>query len=142
MGMALSLSIIYTLPVTQGMALLIGIFVSAVGSGRHHRQPDQYPRTAAAAATCMDGYALVKQGRGREACGYSVFASVIGTLAATLFVFIIQPFVTTIALKFGDWETFLFCLFGLMICGSLSGDRPVKGLDCRFCWVFHLYVRR
>ena len=33
MGMALSLSIIYTLPVTQGMALLIGIFVSAVGSG-------------------------------------------------------------------------------------------------------------
>ena len=33
MGMALSLSIIYTLPVTQGMALRIGIFVSAVGSG-------------------------------------------------------------------------------------------------------------
>lgn len=84
----------------------------------------------------MDGYALVKQGRGREACGYSVFASVIGTLAATLFVFIIQPFVTTIALKFGDWETFLFCLFGLMICGSLSGDRPVKGWIAAFVGFF------
>ena len=136
MGMALSLSIIYTLPVTQGMALLIGIFVSAVGSGGITASLINIPGTAAAAATCMDGYALVKQGRGREACGYSVFASVIGTLAATLFVFIIQPFVTTIALKFGDWETFLFCLFGLMICGSLSGDRPVKGWIAAFVGFF------
>ena len=78
----------------------------------------------------------VKQGRGREACGYSVVASVIGTLAATLFVFIIQPFVTTIALKFGDWDTFVFCLFGLMLCGSLSGDRPVKGWIAAFVGFF------
>ena len=136
MGMALSLSVIYTLPVNQGMALLIGIFVSAVGSGGVTASLINIPGTAAAAATCMDGYALCKQGRGREACGYSVGASVIGTILATIFIFIVQPFVTTIALKFGDWETFLFCLFGLMICGSLSGDRPVKGWIAAFLGFF------
>ena len=127
MGMALALGIVYKLPTSSGLALLIGMFVSAVGSGGITASLINIPGTSAAAATCLDGYALAKQGRGREACGYSVFASVIGTITATIFIFIIQPFVTTIALKFGDWETFLFCLFGLLICGSLSGDQPIKG---------------
>lgn len=127
MGMALTLGIVYKLPTAEGLALLIGMFVASVASGGITASLINIPGTAAAAATCMDGYALTKQGRGREACGYSVFSAVIGTITATLFIFIIQPFVTTIALKFGDWETFLFCLFGLVICGSLSGDQPVKG---------------
>lgn len=31
------------------------------------------------------------------------------------------------ALKFGDWETFLFCVFGLLICGSISGGSRRRG---------------
>ena len=38
MGMALSLGIIYKLPVTQGMALLIGIFRSGCRLRRHYRE--------------------------------------------------------------------------------------------------------
>lgn len=127
MGMALSLGVIYKLPSTQGFALLIGIFVSAVGSGGITASLLNIPGTAAAAATCLDGYALSRQGRSREAVGYSVAASVIGTMLATALIFLIQPFITAIALKFGDWETFLFCLFGLLVCGSLSGDTPLRG---------------
>lgn len=136
MGMALSLSIIYTLPVNQGLALLAGVFVAGVGSGGVTASLINIPGTAAAAATCLDGYALQKQGRGREACGYSVFASVIGTIVASVFIFIVQPFVTTVALKFGDWETFLFCMFGLVICGSLSGDNVFKGWFAAFFGFF------
>lgn len=127
MGMALALGIVYKLPTHVGLALLCGMFVASVGSGGITASLINIPGTSAAAATCMDGYALAKQGKGREACGYSIFASVIGTILAVIFIFLIQPFVTSIALKFGDWETFLFCLFGLLICGSLSGDQPIKG---------------
>ncbi len=127
MGMALSLGIIFKLPPTEGLALLASIFVSAVGSGGVTAILANIPGTPASAATAIDGFALTKLGRGREAIGYSVVSSVIGTILGTLFIFIIQPFVTSIALKFGDWEVFLFCMFGLMICGSLSGDVPVKG---------------
>ncbi len=140
MGMALSLGIIFKMPADQGLALLTGIFVSAVGSGGVTASLANIPGTSAAAATCMDGYALTKQGRGREAVGYSIISSVIGTILATIFIFLIQPFVTSIALKFGDWEVFLFCLFGLMICGSLSGSVPVKGWIAAFIGVLFAMV--
>ena len=130
MGMALCLGIIFRLDYAQGMALLVGIFVASCGSGGITASLINIPGTPAAAATCLDGYALTKQGRGREAVGYSIFASVVGTLAGTVLIFLIQPFVTNIALKFGDWETFLFCVFGLLICGSISRQQPPPGLDC------------
>ena len=127
MGMALCLGIVFKLPPAQGLALLVGIFVAAVGSGGITASLLNIPGTAAAAATCIDGYALSRQGKSREAAGYSVAASVIGTVAATVLIFLIQPFITAIALKFGDWETFLFCLFGLLVCGSLSGASRARG---------------
>ncbi len=127
MGMALSLGIIFKMKYTQGMALLVGIFVAACGSGGITASLINIPGTPAAAATCIDGYAMSRQGRGREAVGYSVVSSVAGTMAGTVLIFLIQPFVTTIALKFGDWETFLFCIFGLLICGSISGDSRRRG---------------
>lgn len=127
MGMALCLGVVFKLPPAQGLALLVGIFVAAVGSGGITASLLNIPGTAAAAATCIDGYALSRQGKSREAAGYSVAASVIGTVAATVLIFLIQPFITAIALKFGDWETFLFCLFGLLVCGSLSGASRARG---------------
>lgn len=136
MGMALSLGIIFKLEAGQGMALLIGIFVAAIGSGGITASLLNIPGTAAAAATCMDGYALTRQGRSREAVGYSVVSSVIGTIAATVLIFLIQPFITAIALKFGDWETFLFCLFGVMLCGSLVGGDPIRGWVSAFVGIF------
>ncbi len=133
MGMAMCLGIVFNLEYTQGMALLVGIFVAACGSGGITASLINIPGTPAAAATCMDGNALTKQGRGREAVGYSVFASVIGTMSGTILIFLIQPFVTTIALKFGDWETFLFCLFGLLICGSIAGGSRIRGWIAALC---------
>lgn len=127
MGMALCLGVVFKLEYTQGMALLVGIFVAACGSGGITASLINIPGTPAAAATCIDGHALTKQGRGREAVGYSVVSSVIGTMAGAVLIFLIQPFVTTIALKFGDWETFLFCIFGLLICGSISGGSRKRG---------------
>ncbi len=127
MGMALSLGIIFSLPPTEGMALLVGILVASLCSGGITASLANIPGTSAAAATCLDGYPMTLQGRGRDAAGLSYMSSIIGGIIATITIFIIQPFISTIALKFGDWEVFLFCLFGLMICGSLSGDIPVKG---------------
>lgn len=127
MAMALSLGVVGAMDQTSALAYLLGIMVTAVGSGGITASLANIPGTAAAAATSLDGYAMSKAGKGREAVGISVLASVIGSITGIIAIFIIQPFVTSIALKFGDWEVFLFCIFGLLICGSLSGDEPVKG---------------
>ena len=85
------------------------------------------PGTAAAAATVVDGYPLARKGRGAEAVGYTLYSSIFACVASMIIVFFIQPFVATVALKFGNWEVFLFCLFGLIIVGSLVGKDVVRG---------------
>lgn len=128
MGMSLSLSVVYILPPELGFALLCSILVAGIGSGGVTATMANIPGTASAAATCLDGYQLALQGKGREAIAVSIVASAIGTLLSSIVIFIIQPLVFTVALKLGDWEVFLFCVFGVMICGSLAGESPIKGL--------------
>ncbi len=140
MGMALSLGIVFRIPPEEGLALLIGILMASLCSGGITACLANIPGTAAAAATCLDGYPLTQQGKGRDAAGLTYMSSIIGGILATVFIFIIQPFITGIALKFGDWEVFLFCLFGLMICGSLSGDVPIKGWIAAAVGVFFALV--
>ncbi len=136
MGMALCLGIIFRLPQAQGLALLIGILVASMASGGITASLANIPGTPAAAATVMDGFPMAKQGKGREACGYAYVSSCIGTITAMILVFFIQPFVSAVALKFGNWETFLFCLFGVILCGSLVGGNPVRGWISAFVGMF------
>ena len=136
MGMALCLGIIFRLPQAQGLALLIGILVSSMASGGITASLANIPGTPAAAATVMDGFPMAKKGKGREACGYAYVSSCIGTITAMILVFFIQPFISAVALKFGNWETFLFCLFGVILCGSLVGGNPVRGWVSAFTGMF------
>ncbi len=127
MGMALVLGIVYRMDSINALALLIGILVAAISSGGITASLANIPGTAAAAATCMDGFPLSQKGHGAEAVGYSLYSSILACIVSMLFVFCIQPMVTVVALKMGNWEVFLFCLFGLLICGSLVGTDPVRG---------------
>ena len=127
MGMALVLGIIYKMDTNPALALLIGILVAAISCGGITACLANIPGTAAAAATVVDGYPLAQKGRGAEACGFTLYSSIFGCVVSMVIVFFIQPFVGAIALKFGQWEVFLFCLFGLIICGSLIGKDVVRG---------------
>ena len=127
MGMALVLGIIYKMETNHALALLLGILVAAISTGGITACLANIPGTAAAAATVVDGYPLARKGRGAEAVGYTLYSSIFACVASMIIVFFIQPFVATVALKFGNWEVFLFCLFGLIIVGSLVGKDVVRG---------------
>lgn len=127
MGMALVLGIIYKLPTDRALALLLGILVAAISTGGITACLANIPGTAAAAATTVDGYPLAKKGKGAEAVGYTLYSSIFACIVSMIIVFFIQPFVANVAIKFGQWEVFLFCLFGLIICGSLIGKDMVRG---------------
>ena len=135
-GMALVLGVIFRLPQFQGLALLIGILVSSMSSGGITASLANIPGTSAAAATVMDGYPMTLKGKGREACGYAYVSSCIGSILAMVLVFFIQPFIAAVALRFGNWETFLFCLFGVLLCGSLVGGDPIRGWISAFVGIF------
>jgi putative tricarboxylic transport membrane protein len=135
MGMALVLGIVYKMTPNNALALLMGILVAAISSGGITACLANIPGTAAAAATCVDGYPLSQKGHGAEAVGYSLYSSLFACFVSMIIVFFIQPFIATIALKFGNWEVFLFCLFGLIICGSLIGTDPIRGWISAFLGV-------
>ncbi|MBP1778739.1 MAG: transporter [candidate division NC10 bacterium] len=127
MACAMLLGFVFVLPYQLAFALFMGVYVSSMGAGGITAIMVNIPGTPAAAATCIDGYELAKQGKAREACGLSIMASFVGSVLATLLMLIFLPTFSSIALKFGDWEIFLFCLFGILVCGSLVGTTPLKG---------------
>jgi len=136
MGMALVLGLIYRMPQIQGLGLLIGILVGSMSSGGITASLANIPGTSAAAATVMDGYPMTLKGKGREATGYAYVSSVLGSILAMILVFFIQPFIAAVALKFGNWEVFLFCIFGVLLCGSLVGGDPIRGWISAFVGIF------
>jgi len=136
MGMALVLGLIFRMPQIQGLALLIGILVASMSSGGITAALANIPGTSAAAATVMDGYPMTLKGNGREAVGFAYVSSCIGSILAMILVFFIQPFIAAIALKFGNWEVFLFCIFGVLLCGSLVGGDPIRGWISAFVGIF------
>jgi putative tricarboxylic transport membrane protein len=127
MGMALMLGFAFRIPMEWGLALLIAIYTGGIFAGGITATMINIPGTPAAAATCLDGFPLAKMGRAREAIGAVTIASGIGELLGELFTLISLPFVFLIALKFGDWEVFLACMAGVLVCGSLAGKEVVKG---------------
>ena len=128
MGMVLMLGVVSKIPAELGIALMTSILTSSLCSGGVTASLINIPGTPAAAATCLDGYPLFKMGKGREAVGAAVTSSALGTTTGLLVILIIQPLIFSIALLLGDWEIFLFCVFGVLICGALSGDSLWRGL--------------
>ena len=127
--MALALMTTLTLKLQAGEALLILIctYVGAIYGGSRSAILLNIPGTPASAASCLDGYALAKQGLAGRAMGIATSGSVLGTLIGMFFLMFFTPYLGGMALKFGAYEFFWLALFGVIIAGTLTGDDPLKG---------------
>jgi len=127
--MALALMTTLTLKLEAGEALLILIctYVGAIYGGSRSAILLNIPGTPASAASCLDGYALAKQGLAGRAMGIATSGSVLGTLIGMFFLMFFTPYLGGLALKFGAYEFFWLALFGVIIAGTLTGDDPLKG---------------
>jgi len=128
MALALLINLSYGMSLARAVAFLLAVYVGATSGGLCSAIMVNIPGTPAAAATALDGFQLAKQGKGGLALGTGFIASFIGTTFSILIMLTLTPVLYKIAMKFGNWETFLLALFGIMICGSLSTDKdPIKG---------------
>src|SRR5690606_14559185 len=60
----------------------------------------------------------------------------LGTLFGTMCVLLLTPTLGDLALTFGSYEFFWVAVFGIVICGSLSGGDPLKGYIAGFIGLF------
>jgi putative tricarboxylic transport membrane protein len=127
MALALMTTLTLKLQPNQALLILICTYVGAIYGGSRSAILLNIPGTPASAASCLDGYALARQGMAGRAMGIATSGSVIGTLIGMFFLAFFTPLLGNLALKFGAYEFFWLALFGVIIAGTLTGDDPLKG---------------
>ena len=78
MGVAILLPFTFGMDAVTGLIMLVGIYIGAIYGGSISAILLNTPGTPASAATCLDGYPLVKKGQAAKALSASTIASVIG----------------------------------------------------------------
>lgn len=128
MGIALLTGITYSFEKTTAMIMMMGLYIGAIYAGSLSAILINIPGTGSAAATCLDGYQMARQGKATDAIITARIASFIGSFAGLAGFLIFTPLIIKIALSFTSAEYFWLGVFGILICGSLAApDLPIKG---------------
>ena len=136
MGVALMTTLTLKMPSSQALLVLVCTYVGAIYGGSRSAILLNIPGTPASAASCLDGYALARQGRAGYAMGIATSGSVMGTLIGMFFLALFTPLLGNVALKFGAYEFFWLAAFGVVISGNLTGSDPLKGWIAGFLGLF------
>lgn len=120
MGVAILLPFTFGMEATQGLVLLLGIYIGAIYGGSIAAILLKTPGTPAAAATVYDGYSLVQKGEATKALSMSAIASFVGGLISTIMLMTVSPYLAKFALRFSAPEYFALAVFGLTIIASVS----------------------
>lgn len=136
MGVALMTTLTFSMGHTDAVMVLICIYVGAIYGGSRSAILLNIPGTPASAASCLDGYALARQGMAGRAMGIATTGSVLGTLIGMFFLALFTPLLGEVALKFGAYEFFWLAVFGVIISATLTGGDPLKGWIAGFAGLF------
>ncbi|WP_198407756.1 tripartite tricarboxylate transporter permease [Thermotoga profunda] len=132
MAIAILTPLTFWLSPNQGLAMLVGVWNSAIFSGGISAILINTPGTPASIASTFDGYSLTKKGLSGLALGinvvFSAFGGIMGVLALILIGFPLARF----ALSFGPAEYFSLAIFGLSTMVAVSGKSIFKGILAGF----------
>lgn len=127
-GVAILLPITFTLDPTAGMIMLAGIYYGSMYGGSTTSILINTPGESASVMTCLDGYAMARQGRAGAALGMSAVASFIAGTLSVLGLMVLAPPLAAFALRFGPAEYFALMVLGLTMLTRLAGSSLTKGL--------------
>ncbi|MFA6508099.1 MAG: tripartite tricarboxylate transporter permease [Treponemataceae bacterium] len=143
LGVALLTTVTYGMSIEIALIALLAIYVGAIYGGSYGSILVNIPGTPAAAATALDGYPLALKGQGGRALGLTTTASAIGTVIGMVFIVMLAPAVSDIALKFASFEFFLLAFLGIMLSGTLATpDTVIKGWIAGFLGLWLALVGR
>jgi putative tricarboxylic transport membrane protein len=128
MAIALASPFTFFLAPQVGFPFLIGIFKGSYYGGAIPAILFNTPGTAASAATCIDGYALAKQGYSFKALQMALAASVCGDLLSCLIVVFATIHLAPLALILWPPDFAMLFLFSLLMIAAVSGKSMAKGV--------------
>ncbi|TSB48430.1 tripartite tricarboxylate transporter permease [Alkalicoccobacillus porphyridii] len=128
MGVAVLTPLTFWLAPSEGLAMLIAIYCTAIFASGIPAILVNTPGTPASVATTFDGYKLTQQGRAGVAMGINAIYSGLGGLVSTVFLIVAAMPLSRVALSFGPAEYFALAVFGLSIMISVASNSIIKGL--------------
>jgi len=127
-GCAMLIPLTFQMTPTGAIIMLTALFYGTQYGGTITSVLLNVPGEAASAITCLDGYAMAKQGRAGAALTIAAVGSFIGgTIATIALVFAAGP-LTKWALEFGPVEFFALIMLGLSLLMGLAGKSMIKAL--------------
>ena len=115
LGVSLMLPFTFAMSPTQGITVLIGIYVGGVSGGLIASIMLNIPGNAAAIVTCFDGSPMARNGRPYRALSYGATASLIGGLFSGVVMIFVATKLARFGLMFGAWEYFALGIMGLAV---------------------------
>ena len=127
-GAAMLIPLTFQMGPTGAIIMLTALFYGTQYGGTVTSVLLNVPGEAASAITCLDGYAMARQGRAGAALSLAAIGSFIGgTFATIALVFAAGP-LTRWALEFGPVEFFALIVLGISMLTGLAGNSIVKAL--------------
>jgi len=127
-GMALLIPIAYFLDFAPAIALLLGIYKASIFGASVSAIAFGVPGSGAAAAVVIDGYPLMKKGKGRKALDLALYTSITSDTSSDLLTMIFAPLFALVAVAFGPADRFLLFVVAFVLIGFLTGKQIFKGL--------------
>ena len=127
-GCAMLIPLTFQMGPTGAIIMLTSLFYGTQYGGTVTSVLMNVPGEASSAITCLDGYAMAKQGRAGVALSIAAIGSFIGgTFATIALVFAAGP-LTRWALEFGPVEFFALIVLGISMLTGLAGKSVIKAL--------------
>jgi putative tricarboxylic transport membrane protein len=127
-GISLLLPASFGLNATSAIVLLAGIYYGAMYGGSTTSILMRIPGEAASVMTCIDGYAMTRNGRAGPALAIAAVGSYIAGTASVVALMFLAPPLASFALRFGPPEYFTLLLLGLLALAYMSGGSMLKAL--------------
>lgn len=133
-GLSATMAVVLFLPMsfgmepTNGISLLIGLYMGGISGGLISAILLKIPGTPSSIATVFDGGPMSEHGEAGKALGAGILYSGLGSLIGIIALIFIAPYLAALTLKFTPVEYFSIAVFSLSIIASLSGDSLVKGI--------------
>ncbi len=128
MAVVLFLPLTFSMEPTQGLALLVGLYMGGISGGLISAILLKIPGTPSSISTVFDGGPMAEKGEAGRALGVGILYSFIGSILGVVALMFIGPALAKVCLLFSAADYFGVTVFSLTIIAALSGKDLMKGL--------------
>ena len=125
---AMLLPATFTLPPVSALIMLAGIYYGAQYGGSTTAILVNIPGESSSVVTCLDGYAMARQGRAGPALAIAALGSFFAGTVSTLLLAMFAPPLAEIAFQFGPSEYFSLMVLGLIAAIVLARGSLIKAV--------------